>query len=79
LLHIIQKYMYIHDENQDMITVYFVENNNIPGSRFHTIIFQPSKSSKILQSEWTPIDEYQYEQDHHFIAYLFAYIYLVLK
>lgn len=77
---IARKYLYVYDENQDIINVYFVNNNdNSCGVCFHTIYFQPNKSSETSQLGRTAIGEHQNEQDHCTITYLFVFngIYLI--
>ncbi|CAF4122176.1 unnamed protein product [Rotaria sordida] len=70
ILDITQKYIYIYDENKDLITVYFVDNNDKCSSIFHTISFQSKQSSNI---GWIAYGEHLCNQDHYFISYLFIF------
>lgn len=76
---IAKKYLYIYNENQDLITVYFVNDNNNCDSCFHTIHFQSNKSSETSQLGWKAFGEYQDQYNHYSITYLFVFNGIYLK
>ena len=69
-LYIREKYMYVYDEVQDVLSVYFIGQNNMVDSLFHTISFQPNKSSETSQPGWAAIGEFECDQDYYSIFYL---------
>jgi hypothetical protein len=69
-LDITQKYIYIYDEDKDLMTVYFVDNQNKRGSLFHTISFQSKHSS---QNGWIANGEHLCSQDYYSVSYLFVF------
>ncbi|CAF4721315.1 unnamed protein product, partial [Rotaria sp. Silwood2] len=76
-LDITQKYIYIYDNNNDLITVYFVDNNNNkPCYIFHKIYFQSKQSSNI---RWIANSQHLCSQDNYFISYLFIFNEIYLR
>jgi len=69
-LDITQKYLYVYDKIQDILTVYFVDDNNKRTLLFHTIHFQSKQSS---QNGWIANGEHLCSQDHYSACYLFAF------
>jgi hypothetical protein len=69
-LDITQKYIYTYDEDKDLITVYFVDDNNKRASFFHTISFQPKQSS---QNGWIANGKHLCNQDNYSVSYLFRF------
>jgi len=69
-LDITQKYIYSYDKSKDLLTVYFVDENNKRTSLFHTIHFQPRQSSQI---GWTANGEHLCNQDYYSVYYLFVF------
>jgi hypothetical protein len=69
-LDITQKYLYVYDKSQDLLTVYFVDENNKRTSIFHTIHFQSKQTSEF---GWIANGEHLCGQDHYSVSYLFAF------
>jgi hypothetical protein len=69
-LDITQKYLYVYDTVEDLLTVYFVDEKNQRTSLFHTIHFQPKEASPL---EWIANGEHLCGQDHYSASYLFAF------
>jgi hypothetical protein len=69
-LDITQKYLYVYDKSQDLLTVYFVDDKNKRASLFHTIHFQPKQTSQL---GWVANGEHLCGQDHYSVSYLFAF------
>ncbi|CAF3828287.1 unnamed protein product [Adineta steineri] len=65
-LDITQKYIYVYDEDKDLMTVYFVDDKNKRGSLFHTIHFQSASNDG-----WIASGEHLCSQDHYSVSYLF--------
>ncbi|CAF1197854.1 unnamed protein product [Adineta ricciae] len=68
-LDITQKYIYSYDEEKDLLTVYFVNEDSQLGSLFHTIHFQSKENSS---NGWLASGEHLCSQDHYSTSYLFA-------
>ncbi|UJR13464.1 hypothetical protein I4U23_000478 [Adineta vaga] len=69
-LDITQKYIYNYDEKNDVLTVYFVNENNQRASLFHKIDFQPKQTSS---TSWIATGEHLCSQDHYSVSYSFAF------
>ncbi|CAF4894358.1 unnamed protein product [Rotaria sp. Silwood1] len=68
---ITQKYIYVYNKNEDVINVYFVDNNTNKRSLiFHTIYFQ---SKNFLSNEWIANGQHLCNQDYYFVSYLFVF------
>jgi hypothetical protein len=69
-LDITQKYIYVYDEAEDLLTVYFVDDKTKRGSIFHTIHFQSKQSSS---NGWIANGEHLCSQDNYNVSYLFVF------
>ena len=69
-LDVTQKYLYAYDEQQDQLTVYFLNRDNVRGALFHTIDFRPKESSTL---GWTAVGEHLCGEDHYSASYLFVF------
>ncbi|CAM4782547.1 unnamed protein product [Rotaria magnacalcarata] len=69
-LDVTQKYIYAYDTDNDLLSVYFVDNNNERGSLFHTISFQSKHSS---DDGWIANGQHLCSQDHYSASYLFVF------
>ena len=69
-LDITQKYLYVYNSTEDLLTVYFVNEQNQRTSLFHTIHFQPKETSS---HGWIAHGEHLCGQDHYSSSYLFAF------
>jgi hypothetical protein len=69
-LDITQKYIYVYDKSQDLLTVYFVDDHNQRTSLFHTIHFQPKHTS---DTGWIAYGEHLCNEDYYSVSYLFVF------
>lgn len=69
-LDITQKYLYIYNSSEDLLSVYFVDEHNQRTSLFHTIQFQPKDTSSL---NWIAHGEHLCGQDHYSTSYLFVF------
>lgn len=65
-----QQYLYRYDEDNDLLSVYFIDVNDRPTGLFHTLHFQPESPSSV---GWLANGEHLCSQDHYFASYSLAF------
>ena len=75
-LDVTQKYLYVYDEQQDQLSVYFLNRDQVRGALFHTIDFRPKESSTL---GWTAVGEHLCGDDHYSASYLFVFKGIILS
>lgn len=65
-----QHYLYRYDEDNDRLSVYFIDGNHRSAALFHTLHFQPKLSPSV---GWLANGEHLCSQDHYFASYLLAF------